>query len=406
MVTASQSAFTDGSAARDISSLPVGGMPSIYELQDRVERLLERINMAVIYGGNKAEEGAVINQTANPRSWKSYQAVAEDIAGALRRLGCGNVVVIPEDMRLAERLQEHDVHMAWLNTGGVQGFSPMSHAAAMLEMLGVPYVGHDPLTAGILDRKDIFKRHLVAAGIPTAPFMTWNLGEGPCGPSMNDVFWQIFENYEGPFIVKPVTGRASLNVHWVGDQRGLADAVNRVQDATRNHVLIEPYLPGREYCVAVMGQITVYRRKLHRSRDPSVLCAIERLLDTDERIATSMDIRPITAERLRVLDQESDADKLKQLYQLARDVFKKMNLECLVRLDVRADDEGRLYILEANPKPDLKAPTKGSTSLMAASLSAYGMSYDDLILSLLANQVDLLFSQRPGTIEHLNELLK
>ena len=62
-------------------------------------------------------------------------------------------------------------------------------------------------------------------------------------------------------------------------------------------------------------------------------------------------------------------------------------------------------MLEANPKPDLKAPTRNQTSLVAASLSAYGMSYDDLILSLLADRIDLLFNERPGMIGHLKDLL-
>ena len=82
-----------------------------------------------------------------------------------------------------------------------------------------------------------------------------------------------------------------------------------------------------------------------------------------------------------------------------------MNIESLIRFDVRADQSGRLQILEANPKPDLKAPSREQTSLVAASLSAYGMSYDDLILSLLADRLDFLFSERPGSVGQLKALV-
>ncbi len=51
----------------------------VAELQGQIDRSLSLLRVAVIYGGNKAEEGAVINPTVNPRSWKSYQAVAEVI---------------------------------------------------------------------------------------------------------------------------------------------------------------------------------------------------------------------------------------------------------------------------------------------------------------------------------------
>ncbi|MDH3910202.1 MAG: hypothetical protein OEU09_02830, partial [Rhodospirillales bacterium] len=76
------------------------------------------MRIAVIYGGDKTAEGAVINQTYNPRSWKSYQTVAEDIAGALRRIGFRHVHLMSEDMQLGNRLAESGIHMAWLNTGG------------------------------------------------------------------------------------------------------------------------------------------------------------------------------------------------------------------------------------------------------------------------------------------------
>ena len=56
-------------------------------LKEQIERLLDRMRIAVIFGGDKSIPGAVINQAGNPRSWKSYEAVAQDIADALSRLG-------------------------------------------------------------------------------------------------------------------------------------------------------------------------------------------------------------------------------------------------------------------------------------------------------------------------------
>ena len=76
------------------------------ELAGQVERLLSRMRIAVIYGGDKTEDGAVIYQSHNPRSWKSYQTVAEDIAASLRRMGCRYVTLMADDMRLAQRLQD------------------------------------------------------------------------------------------------------------------------------------------------------------------------------------------------------------------------------------------------------------------------------------------------------------
>ena len=375
-------------------------------LQAQIDRLRDCLHIAVIYGGDKSAHGAVIHRTRNPRSWKSYQAVAQDIADALQGIGFRHVIVVPDDMRLGENLQRHGTHLAWLNTGGVQGYNPMSHAAAMLEMLGIPYIGHDPLTAGTLDNKHIFKRELLHLGIPTAPFVTWHLARGAFRPKVNSRFIRTFKDHWGPFVVKPVSGRASLHVHLVEDEADLPDVVAQVYHATENHVLIEAFLPGPEFCIAVSGLVVAKAGQLQRRSDPFAFAAIERRLEPGEKIFTSMDVRPITEQRIRTLDAQADTANLAQLHELARAVYLEMNLESVIRLDVRADALGKLHVLEANPKPDLKKPTKDVTSLVCTGLASQGMSYDDLILSLLADRLDLLFSQRRGTVTHLTDLLK
>ncbi|RLA13026.1 MAG: D-alanyl-alanine synthetase [Gammaproteobacteria bacterium] len=378
----------------------------IEELQVQIERLKKRVRIAVIFGGDKRVQGAVINPTFNPRSWKSYETVANDIAVALKTLGFRHVQVIPEDMRIGERLRKERIDLAWLNSGGVQGYISMSHSAAILEMIGIPYIGHDPMIAGILDSKHIFKRMLKALDIPTAPFMTWSLAQGEFVPSSNDRFNRVFSNYSGPFIVKPVSGRASLNVNLVEDLSALPETVSDLCQATENHVLIETFLPGREFCVAVCGPVICRNNILQRRGLPFTFAAVERRLDDNEKIFVSMDIRPITSNRVNILDPNVDGDVIQRLEELANEVFQEMNLETLIRLDVRMDAEGNMFVLEANPKPDLKTPTPEKTSLVCTSLASYGMSYEDLILSLLADRLDLYLSQRRGSITNLAKLLE
>jgi len=72
----------------------------------------------------------VLYQTCNTRSWKSYEAVARDIAASLERIGFRHVHLMPDDMQLADRLRREQIHMAWLNTGGVQGYNSAAHAAS------------------------------------------------------------------------------------------------------------------------------------------------------------------------------------------------------------------------------------------------------------------------------------
>lgn len=374
-------------------------------LQQTIEQLLPRLRLAVIFAGDKAASGSVLYQGQNSRAWKSYQTVAEDIANALRRIGFRYVEVLPEDMRLGETLQRAGIHMAWLNSGGVQGHNPAAHAAALLEMLGVPYVGHDPLAATTLDNKHAFKREAVCAGLPTAPFCIWNPARGGFLPDLNSRFERQFCEYDGPFVVKPVSGRASLHVHVVPNRAGLSDAIDEVYRHTANLVLIEKYLEGREFCIAVCGRTIAHAGAINRLDEPFAFGALERLFNRDELIFTSMDVKPITDARVKHLDRQGEPSLWTKIHKLAREVFLEFDLRSLIRIDVRADEHDNLQILEANPKPDLKCPAQGVTSLISAGLAQTGLSYDELILSLLADRLHSLLSDGRYWSSHIAELL-
>ncbi|MEG4108323.1 ATP-grasp domain-containing protein [Microcoleus sp. S13_C5] len=373
-------------------------------LPQYLDVLFAKLRIAVVFGGDCDRPGSVIYKTHNPRSWKSYEVVAREIAKALAEIGFQQVFVMPDDMNLPEQLKQKSIHLVWLNTGGVQGYNPVCHTPALLEMLGMPYVGHNPLNSSILDNKHAFKRELQSVGIKTAPFMTWHPSQGILQPNLHQRFSIAFGDYKGPFVVKPVSGRASLHVHFVDKIEGLSQAVSEVHRSTHNTALIEKYLPGREFCVAVCGYVKYAKGGFYKNTKPFAFSTIERVLEPDERIFTSMDKKAITADRGRLMGGEES--ELKQdLIELARKIYWEFSLNSLVRIDVRSDADGSLYVLEANPKPDLKHPGENVTSLVALGLAEYGMSYNDLIFSLLADRLDYLLTQHIEIIPHIVDLL-
>src|ERR1700688_4364266 len=62
-------------------------------LQQVIEQLMPRLRLAVIFSGDKSTSGSVVYRARNTRSWKSYEAVAEDIADSLRRIGFHHIEV-------------------------------------------------------------------------------------------------------------------------------------------------------------------------------------------------------------------------------------------------------------------------------------------------------------------------
>lgn len=370
-----------------------------------VERLFDRLRIAVVFGNSKDAPGAVLYPTANLRHWKSYESVAKDIAQALRNIGFQHVTTMPDGVDLVERLRAEDIHLVWLNTGGVQGQSPVCQTPALLETAGVPYVGHQPLNAALLDDKGAFKLGLAGLGLPTAEFLIWNRNRGPLDPAANADFKRAFGDYDGPFIVKPVNGRASQNVMFIDSLAEVQDAVDQVFQTTGCLVLVERFLGGREYCIAVCGGTLARGGEVISEVESFPFSPVERQLDPDEKVFTSMDKRQITEDRVRPLDPATEGEVIAQLNELARAVYGCFNLESLVRLDVRADADGKLYILEANPKPDLARPTDNKVSIVCVGLPAMGMTYEDLILSLLVDRLEQLQRWRPYTLQHVMALV-
>ncbi len=368
-----------------------------------LSRLFSTLRIAVIHSA-APNPGSVIYRTHQTRPWKSYASVAADIQAALKRLGFQHVSLMDDGMELPGRLVEQGTHLVWLNTGGVQGYGSMSQTPALLEMLGVPYIGHDPIQAGILDNKHIFKRMLSSVGVRTAPFMIW---EGSAGRFSLPERWRTDPLFAGPapsFVVKPVSGRASVNVHFVEAIDGLAETVEQVYARTLDLVLIERYMPGREYCVSVKGPVLCSNGRLSEAHGPLAFSVLERCLGGDERIFTSMDVKPLAHDRARLLGAGEEA-RQEELCALGRRIYQALALHHLIRLDVREDAHGHLHVLEANPKPDLKRPTGGRINLVCLGMEALGMSYEDLLLSMLAERLEFLLVNRSESVAHLVALL-
>ncbi|WP_299017745.1 ATP-grasp domain-containing protein [uncultured Photobacterium sp.] len=355
------------------------------------------LKIAVVHGGEKTEPNNFIYENLSPRSTKTYQPVAFDIADALCESGFQYVEVLPENIDLPQRLKQLDIDLVVANSGGLQGFDSMCHLPSMLEMLGVPYVGHAPMTAGILDNKHLFKHEINAAGIPTAPFITVGQGESISDPVNQAKLDQIEAEFGSAFIVKPVSGRASIHVYPVFDRAELAAKVEEVQAATFNTVMIEPYLSGREFVVAVAGPVVYKNDQLTKRDEPFAFSITERVLAEDEPIFTSMDVKPITGDRLCKVE---DPELRQALADIGSKIFKQLGLHTLVRVDLRMDNNGNLYVLETNPKPDLKRPEGSKLSIVCHDIQGEGMSYHDLIQSLVFNRLVYLHQHRPAALAH------
>jgi D-alanine-D-alanine ligase len=134
------------------------------------------VRVAVIH--NRDRDG-VIN-VFGPQNRELYNPKTVERVAAALETGGHSVRVVDGNMHLVEQL--HDFMpkviegqrpgMVFNMAYGIQGVSRYTHLPAILEMLGVPYVGSNPMAHGLALDKVIAKIVFQSAGLPTPKF--WN----------------------------------------------------------------------------------------------------------------------------------------------------------------------------------------------------------------------------------------
>jgi len=255
---------------------------------------------------------------------------------------------------------------------GLIGVNRESHIPAMLEMLQIPYLGSDPLTLGICLDKSRAKEILTYHKIPNAKFLV--------ADNIKDI---TKVNFGFPLIVKPISEGSSKGIFsssLVKNTKELEDEVNRIVSSYNQSALIEEFLPGREFTVAVLGN----------GNDAQVLPIIEIRYDDFPK-----DVLPLYSYEAKwILDTkenkfdvfECPANLDKNLEEQIKDiVLRTYNiLKCRdwSRIDVRLDKNNVPNIIEINPLPGIMPDPNENSSFPKAARAA-GMDFNQLIQSAL-----------------------
>ena len=120
-----------------------------------------------------------------------------------------------------------------------------AHVPALLEMLGIPYLGSDPLTLCVTLDKAVAKRLVSSEGFPTPRFHTFRAEDEVVGLDL-----------AYPVIVKPAYEGSSKGVRLASRAFSLADVRKMVSFVTREYfqdAIVEEFIPGPEVTVGLVG---------------------------------------------------------------------------------------------------------------------------------------------------------
>lgn len=285
------------------------------------------------------------------------------LASALTTLG-HQVDRIGHARRLVARLGAGDRWDGVFNIcEGLYGLGRESQVPAILDAFQVPYTFSDPLVMALSLHKGYTKTILQKAGIPTPTFFVangvedWNEG-----------------TVRYPAFIKPVgegTGKGVSARSRVENESQWKEVASQLFEDHRQPILVEEFLPGREFTVGILGT----------GQDARILGTLEILLKPHaEPDVYSYQNKEQCEEfvEYRLVSPDNDTE-VREAERIALEAWVTLGCYDGGRVDLRSDSKGCPQFLEVNPLAGLH-PTHSDLPMLA---TAIGMDYVTLIGQIL-----------------------
>jgi D-alanine-D-alanine ligase len=297
----------------------------------------------------------------------------EAIARVLRGLG-HEVILLGDGREMLERLLVDPPDFVF-NFAEGQGIARSREARvpAVLEMLGIPYSGSDPLTLAVTLDKDVAKRLAASASVCVPAGVTVSSFEFRVSrdtASRNSKLGT--QNLRFPVIVKPAWEGSSKGIRQrclVENPGQLADVVESVRRDHGQPVLVEEFIHGEEVTVGVIGN------------DPPRVFGMLHVVPREptEHFVYSLEVKRDYKRLVRYdVPPQLPADTIAALETAALQCYGALGCRDVSRVDFRIR-EGIPYFLEINPLPGLH-PDDSDLVYIAKGM---GWSYERLIATIL-----------------------
>jgi D-alanine-D-alanine ligase len=281
------------------------------------------------------------------------------------------VIRLEADPEFPARLRAAQPDIVFNFAEGIGGSSREAHVPAFCEFWGIPYTGSDPLTMGICLDKARTKESLMHHGIPTPEFQ---VVESPD---------QVRRSIELPVIVKPLHEGSSKGITqrsfcatWPDVEAEIARVVERYNEPA----IIERFLSGREFTVAVLGNDGDGRVLPIVELDFGTLPGgVHPLYGFESKWIWDRPERPLQIFRCPA---RCTLDLQHRIEAIAMAAFRHLRCRDWARIDVRCDEEENPHILEVNPLPGV-IPDPAANSCYPKAARAAGLTFDDVIQSVL-----------------------
>jgi D-alanine-D-alanine ligase len=297
----------------------------------------------------------------------------QGLANVFRGLG-HDVVELGNGRPLLEKLLAESPELVFSIAEG-QGISRNreSRVPAVCEMLGIPYVGSDPLTLAACLDKDVCRRMVVGADVLVPKGIVITFPEPVYDGDFAEFPGMVEESEMTlPLIAKPIFEGSSKGIRskcLIEKPQDIGPVVVSLWTDYKQGVLLEEFIAGEEVTVGIVGN------------DPPRIIGMMRVVpkQATDRFVYSLEVKRDWENRV---DYESPPklphETLLALESAALQAFDILGCRDMARLDFRIRD-GVPYFIEANPLPGLN-PDSSDLVFLAIRM---GITYQQLIERIL-----------------------
>ena len=259
------------------------------------------------------------------------------------------------------------------------GRSREARVPAILELLGIPFTGSDPLTMAATLDKDVAKRLVASHGLVEVPRGV-SLEPSTDRFAFESSVAPLLESGGATILLKPSFEGSSKGIRGRCLAESLGEAWQTFQDLARNYcqtILVEEFVRGEEVTVGVVGNGV-------KSLVIGSMSIRPRLLERD--FVYSLEVKRDWRRRVAYEAPPSLTPELtSRIETSAIQAYLSLGCRDVARIDFRVRD-GIPVFLEANPLPGL-APETSDLVILA---DGYGMTHADLIHRIFDAALDRL----------------
>lgn len=294
-----------------------------------------------------------------------------DVISALRGLGHDVMTLgVHDDLGELRRASgEWKPHIAF---NLLEGFDDVTifdqNVVSHLELLKLAYTGCNPRGLLMARDKSLSKKLLAYHRVPVPEFEVFRTGKPVRRP----------KRLTYPLIVKPLTQESSVGISQasvVDSDEKLRERVAFVHQSIGTAAIVEKYIEGRELYVGILGNQALQAFPVWELFFTNMPPDARRI--ATDRVKWSVKYQKKYGIESGAAKELTDA-VCERIQHTCKRAFRALELSGYARIDLRLDNDGRVWVLEANPNPQI---ARGED--FAASAEKVGVAYEALLQRIL-----------------------